>query len=161
MKETSEEFEDDYWSDSDFDSYLVLKCHQLRGKPISKFSVEDLRIMIGQNIGVEYLMPMALRIVSDNPTASGDFYEGDLLNAIVQSEFVKENPDLNEALSNICALAIKSAVMLEIEESFGGLPPSDFGLDDEAVEQIIQKRRDGMLLKQPWKRFYEFAEKFG
>ena len=35
--------------------------------------------MIGQQIGLPYLMPLALELLRTDPFTAGDFYEGDLL----------------------------------------------------------------------------------
>ncbi|MEE2937847.1 MAG: contact-dependent growth inhibition system immunity protein [Planctomycetota bacterium] len=48
-------------------------------KPIEDFTSEDLRIMIGRNIGLQFLMPTVVTALEDNPLAEGDFYLGDLL----------------------------------------------------------------------------------
>jgi hypothetical protein len=61
---TLQELEGQDWGDSDFPSYLVRTCHALRRKPLRDFTVEDLRIMIGQNIGLNYLMPLAIEHVN-------------------------------------------------------------------------------------------------
>jgi hypothetical protein len=62
---------------------LVQRCHKLRQKPIDSYSTDDLRVMIGQQIGLSHLVPIAIRRLSDNPLAAGDFYRGDLLNAVL------------------------------------------------------------------------------
>jgi hypothetical protein len=72
--------------DNDEGSYLVKTCNSLRKKRLKDFSVEDLRIMIGQNIGLEFLIPLALDVLKDNILAEGDFYEGDLLKSVLTSD---------------------------------------------------------------------------
>ena len=71
------------------ESYLVSKCELLRNKPIGNFTIEDLRIMIGQEIGLRFLIPLAIEKLTLNLFAEGNFYEGDLLNAVlsIKSEF--------------------------------------------------------------------------
>ncbi len=65
------------------DSYLVATCRRLRGKPVGQFSVEDLRIMIGQGIGLRHLVPLALEALEREPLAQGDYYPGDLLGSVL------------------------------------------------------------------------------
>jgi len=48
------------WSEPTYHSTLVTTCHTLRRKSLNKFTVEDLRIMIGQTINLSYLVPMAV-----------------------------------------------------------------------------------------------------
>ncbi|MBT8456786.1 MAG: hypothetical protein HKO95_00710 [Rhodobacteraceae bacterium] len=58
--QTLEYLEKDVWPDPDYDSHLVATCHRLRKKRLGEFEVEDLRIMIGQGIGLKYLLPKAV-----------------------------------------------------------------------------------------------------
>lgn len=95
------------WGDgSYFPSHLVLTCNALRRKPLRDFTVEDLRIMIGQNFSLEYLVPLALEHLQRDPFATGDFYEGDLLASVlkVQSSFWQKRPDLRHAVEDIVAV---------------------------------------------------------
>lgn len=39
--------------------------------------------MIGQDLGLAYLLPLALEVLRDDPMAEGDTYEGDLLSAVL------------------------------------------------------------------------------
>jgi hypothetical protein len=82
---------------------MVRRCHALRSKPIDEFTVEDLRLMIQQQIGLRYLVPIALQHLREDPLAEGDFYPGDLLAAIlrVDGDFWQQKPDLNRELRNM------------------------------------------------------------
>jgi hypothetical protein len=86
-EKTLDELEGVVWGPPNHDSYLVLTCHRLRTKPIGQFDVEDLRIMIGQDIGLPYLLPLALDHLEENPWAEGHMYPGDLLKASAGAEF--------------------------------------------------------------------------
>jgi len=82
---TIEQLENIKWGKpNDDDSYLIKTCFELRQKPIVDFSIEDLRIMIGQEIGIDYLIPKALNKLKENILAEGDFYEGDLLKSVLE-----------------------------------------------------------------------------
>ena len=91
-----QELEGEDWGPPTYDSNLVTTCHQLRRKPLDEFTVEDLRIMIGQGIGLVYLVPIAIDILEENPLAGGNFYPGDLLGVVlnVDREFWGKNQDL-------------------------------------------------------------------
>uniref|UniRef100_UPI00403EFBEE contact-dependent growth inhibition system immunity protein n=1 Tax=Paenibacillus sp. FSL K6-0276 TaxID=2921450 RepID=UPI00403EFBEE len=67
------------------------------------FSVEDLRIMIGQGFSLKYLVPIALRYLADNPFVRGDFYKGDLLVCVINIEqtFWDLNPETHVELDSI------------------------------------------------------------
>lgn len=100
---TLENLEQDKWGEPDFSSHLITECHRLRQIPLSQFTVENLRIMIGQDIGLKYLVPIALEKLTEDPFVAGDFYAGDLLNAVVQVkwEFWEKNDDLFITLQTI------------------------------------------------------------
>lgn len=83
---TLDELDPPAWGEPSYDSYLLTTCHRLRKKPIGGFSVEDLRIMIGQGIGLPWLIPVALRVLERDPLSEGDFYPGDLLGSVLRVE---------------------------------------------------------------------------
>lgn len=77
---TLEQLENAVWDEPEgFVTGLILNCHRLRKIPVKDFSVENLRMMIGQHIGLKFLMLPALEVLTINPLAEGDFFEGDLL----------------------------------------------------------------------------------
>ena len=86
LSKTLESLEKDYWGEPEYNSHLVTTCHRLRKKPLKDFETEDLRIMIGQNIGLKYLMPLALDKIDKNIQTDGDLYDGDLLQAVLKSD---------------------------------------------------------------------------
>lgn len=85
-EKTVEQLEKKTWNsiNKDEESYLVRQCHELRKKQIEKFTTEDLRIMIGQEIGLEFLIPKALQVLKKDLYAEGDFFEGDLLKNVLE-----------------------------------------------------------------------------
>jgi hypothetical protein len=81
---TIEEREGKAWGEPPADaSRLVRRCHELRTQPIAELSIEDLRLLIGQGIGLEWLVPVALDLLEDDPLAAGDLYEGDLITSVL------------------------------------------------------------------------------
>ena len=64
-------------------SYLVRTVHRLRRKPIGQLGIEDLRILLGQDVGTEAVLPRALTVLEREPLAEGDYYPGDLLAAVL------------------------------------------------------------------------------
>jgi predicted kinase len=94
-----EDLENDAWGDPPADATRLVRIgHQLRRKPIRELSVEDLRLLIGQQIGLSFLVPVALDVLKSDPLAEGDMYEGDLLRALlrVDSSFWAQHPQLAE-----------------------------------------------------------------
>jgi hypothetical protein len=117
-----ENLEKSNWGEPDFDSHLVTTCHKLRRKPLDEFLIEDLRIMIGQNIGLKFLIPLALEQLNKNILTEGDYYEGDLLQAVLNSEaeFWQKNKILFDKLnllvhSNIEAIKMRNIKLTEFE----------------------------------------------
>jgi len=86
LSKSLEELEKDNWGEVPKDeSYLITTCHTLRKKPLSKFEIEDFRILIGQDLSLKYLIPLAIEILEKDILAEGHFYEGDLLNSVLSS----------------------------------------------------------------------------
>lgn len=83
-----ENLEKDIWPrlSKDEGSHLIKTCNELRKKQLQDFEIEDLRIMIGQNIGLKFLIPLAIEELELNVLAEGDFYEGDLLKNVLTSD---------------------------------------------------------------------------
>ncbi len=102
-QKTLENLENDYWGNPDYDSHLVRRCHELRKLPLDSFTTEDLRIMIGQQISLNYLMPLALEVLTIDLFAEGDFFEGDLLKNVlsIDTDFWNKNKNYWTALNNL------------------------------------------------------------
>jgi hypothetical protein len=60
-------------------SYLIKTCNLLRKKQLQDFTTEDLRIMIGQETSLYYLIPLAIETLSHNLFAEGDMHNGRLV----------------------------------------------------------------------------------
>jgi hypothetical protein len=108
-EQTLDQLEGFEWGPATYDSYLVKTCHRLRKKPIGEFSVEDLRIMIGQKIGLMFLVPPALERLVDNPLSEGDFYPGDLLCSLlrVDSDFWLRHDRLKSRLDKVISKLVE------------------------------------------------------
>jgi hypothetical protein len=78
-----EELENDYWKEeSDFPTNLIKRCFEYRKIKISELSVEQIRLLISQKIGIEFLIGIALEKLEQNIIIEGDLYEGDLLDSV-------------------------------------------------------------------------------
>lgn len=113
-RRTLDELDPPAWGSLDYGSHLVKRTHELRRKPIEDFTVEDLRIMIGQRIGLAHLVPQAVAVLEANPLAQGDFFPGDLLQAVLrvdgaywqahQDQWLQVHALLDEPLSAVAEL---------------------------------------------------------
>jgi hypothetical protein len=81
---TLDELDPPAWGPPSADSHLVMRTHELRQKQLAEFTVEDLRLMIGQHVGLDYLVPRAIALLEENPLAEGDLFPGDLLEAVLR-----------------------------------------------------------------------------
>jgi len=104
---TLDELEGVVWGPAAFPSHLVQTCHRLRTKPIGRFGTEDLRFMIGQQLGLAYLLPLALERLEADPWAAGDMYPGDLLKVTAVARFPWETrPELRARLIAVVERAL-------------------------------------------------------
>ncbi len=80
-----EEIENDRWGDAPPGATrLVAAVHALRRAPVRTLSAEDLRLLIGQQVGLQVLLPDALARLERNPLVEADLYPGDLLSAALR-----------------------------------------------------------------------------
>jgi hypothetical protein len=107
-----EDLEGDRWPEPDFDSQLVRECHRLRKLQLRLFTVENLRIMLGQDIGSRHLVPIALEHLEADPFVAGDFYPGDLLCSVLSlpHEFWSAHAELRKRVAAVAARAVDLAI---------------------------------------------------
>ncbi|WP_405159077.1 contact-dependent growth inhibition system immunity protein [Paenibacillus sp. FSL H8-0283] len=103
LTKTLEELENDYWDEPNFASSLVIQVHQLRKKPLCELNNEDLRLLIGQQMNLDYLLRIALEKLIQNPFGSGDLYIGDLFCSVlkVEKEYWNEHQELKNELNEV------------------------------------------------------------
>src|SRR5437870_5652857 len=91
-------------------TYLLQTVYRLRHVPLREFSAEDLRIMIGQNMGLQYLVPLALERLEQHSLTHGDYFSGDLLAATLRADhrFWREHPEWRAQLQEIAERTITS-----------------------------------------------------
>lgn len=88
---------------SDESSYLIKTCNSLRKKQLQNFTTEDLRLMIGEEIGLHFLLPLAIETLTENIFAEGDLYEGDLLKNVLDldTKFWDDNKNYWQQLNEL------------------------------------------------------------
>ena len=131
LEQTLEQIEKEQWNEPTHDSYLVTTCHRLRKKPLQAFTTEDFRILIGQNLSLSILIPLAFERLQQNIMVEGDYYPGDLLKNILTSEesYWRQNLILQRRLcrlykSNLVTIekqadqSIPRSILKEIAEAF-------------------------------------------
>ena len=118
--QTLDELEGVEWGRPQYDSALVTNAHRLRRVPLKQFRIEDLRLMIGQKVGLEHLVPIALDHLEANPLAEGNSYAGDLLAAVARlpAGFWRVRPTL---IPRVVAAIDGALVRLRTEDERDGL----------------------------------------
>lgn len=85
-----------------YSSSLAQTVAALHEKPLRLFTIEDFRVMIGQQRFLEYLVPLALNALVQNPLAEGDYHAGDLLLAVIKvKEYWSTHQDHKKILEEI------------------------------------------------------------
>ena len=74
---------------------VATRGHLLQKKPLKNFSNEEILSMIVHNSNLKYLVPLAIERLQKDPLAKSEFYEGDLLNAVLTIEKKFWANDLN------------------------------------------------------------------
>ncbi len=127
MQYTLEQLEGELSNPCHLQSGLIERCVQARKKKIKDLSLEDIRTLLCQSVGLNYIVPLALSFLEDDPLCSGGLYKGDLLAALINipDEFWRHNPDLNNRLVEIQIL-VKEIHQTLSEEIFPKLASFKF-----------------------------------
>lgn len=86
------------------DSNLIKKVEKYINQPLKSLDTEALRMLIGQNIGLEYMIPLAIEKLKENILAEGDLYEGDLLKNVLDcnSQFWIKHNEYYQIIIDLC-----------------------------------------------------------
>jgi hypothetical protein len=99
-----EEIEREFWGEPPAGATsLVSTVHRLRQKPICALTAEDLRVLIGQHVGLAVLLPFTLEHLAREPLLEGDYYPGDVLVSVlrVPADYWASHEDQLWALNRI------------------------------------------------------------
>lgn len=95
-----EELENDKWpSLKSFPTEMVRQVYLLRQKPIIELNANDLRLLISQNVGLEYLIPLSIKFFEKDIFYEALYYPGDLLLAVLNVDPVYWESNKNDAQS--------------------------------------------------------------
>lgn len=103
LTKTLEELEDEWWDEPNFSSRLVLRANELRKKTLCELNNEDLRILIGQQMSLDLLLPLALDKLVENPLRTGNLYMGDLFCSVLKvgQGYWEEHRELKNELDEV------------------------------------------------------------
>ena len=106
---TLEELEDSYWGPAPSPTTsLVRAVHELRQRPIDSLDPTELARLIGQEIGLPWVLPPALELLLETAPheSQGGWYDEDLLYAVlsVRSDFWHSHPELADLLKETVSI---------------------------------------------------------
>ena len=92
-----------YWLAPETDSNVVLKSHGMRRKPLAELSLEDIRMGVIQQVGVSYLVPVALEVVERDPYAESLNFGAEITIALldIPVEFWLTHEKLRDRLQRV------------------------------------------------------------
>jgi hypothetical protein len=84
-KQSLATLEHQYWGDPKLaPTNLVKRCIELSTVSVDNFSLGELRVIIGQKFGLQYLIPLAIEKLQDDIFVEAELYEGDLLENVLK-----------------------------------------------------------------------------
>ncbi len=122
-------------------SRMVRECLRLRRVPLKDFTVENLRVMIDQQLGLRHLIPLAVEALADNPLAAGDFYPGDLLKVVltIDPRFWAQHRDLQGKVDGITARAfVRIATVADADKE------TQFAATERVLQEAYAEFRYGI-----------------
>lgn len=112
LDRTLDELDPPRWPDPPADATrLVRTVHALRRVPLRELRAADLRTLVSQGVALPYVVPLAVRLLVEEPLLDASFYEGDLLLATVNVPATVWTllPELAEELRAVVSALPKSA----------------------------------------------------
>ncbi len=89
--------------DKNNSSYEEFNFYNLHRKPLNLYTVEDVYFMIGQESGLKYFVPSAIKVLANDLLIKADDYNGDLLCRLLklESSYWVTDKDSRKALEKI------------------------------------------------------------
>lgn len=131
---TLEELDGERWGEPNFNSHVVTTCHAARRKPLRTLTPEELRLVIGQGIGLPWLVPLALNLLVEEPFRCASLYPGDLLASVVRvpANYWAEHPaEKAHLLKDILPRAVGDAEMSDLPKEAAAAVRAFIGMGDK------------------------------
>jgi CDI immunity proteins len=93
------------WPSPTLTSYVAQTCFDLRRKPLRDMTDEDLRLSLEQQIGVDYLAPLAIERLKVDPLIEARIYPGDLLQSLLElpPSYWQRNPRIRDEVATLAS----------------------------------------------------------
>lgn len=121
-----EELENDYWKEPEFKSGLTMICYRARKKRINELNEDEICTLIRQNIGLKYLLPVAVKKFEEYMNNINDFYLSSLLDTLL-------NLDNNQWINN---KEQKEKFIMNLYDSLSNLNEEYFEKSDNYLRNI-------------------------
>ncbi|MES2589825.1 MAG: contact-dependent growth inhibition system immunity protein [Bacteroidota bacterium] len=89
---------------NDSNSGVERRFYKLHNIPIKDLAIDDIRFLINQNEGLKHLIPIAIVNLETNFFIETEYYEGDLINSIINinlENFWKQNEALKRQIISL------------------------------------------------------------
>lgn len=113
INKSIEELDNDYWGEPTFDSYVITTCHKARQKPLKLLSNEEIRCLIGQKIGLRFLLPIAVETLKNEPLIDVTYFEGDLLLTLLRLD-IEDWQDNEDELKHFIVILQSNRPQIEM-----------------------------------------------
>jgi hypothetical protein len=123
-EQTLEELDGQRWAPPDVETSLAQTVHRLRRVPLGQFEPRDLWVMIGQGVGLPYLIPKALTLLERDAFVEADVSTGDLLIQVfgVDDAFWQKSPALRRRAVAVLDTALDRVHALDVTDRHDLLP---------------------------------------
>ena len=123
-EQTLEELDGQRWAPPDVETSLAQTVHRLRRVPLGQFESRDLWVMIGQGVGLPYLIPKALTLLERDAFVEADVSTGDLLIQVfgVDDAFWQKSPELRRRAVAVLDTALDRVHALDVADRHDLLP---------------------------------------
>lgn len=147
-----QELEQQDWGEPTYHSSLVTTCHRLRRKPLNQVTAGDLQIMIGQQISLPILVPLALERLEAEPLAEGRYYPGDLLCSVlkIDERFWTDHADSLQRIRRVVGRvreilpSLDEVIRPTVQKVLDDAPRSLTAMEPKISNEEIERRlRDG------------------
>lgn len=108
-EKTLTQLERDDWGPCTSESEIIQRLFRLRHKPLKLLALDDLRTAIHFGVGLNYVLPIVLDLLWNDPWLDSGNYTGDLLEAALRvgSDFYLSHPDYYRKVMGIAAEAVR------------------------------------------------------
>jgi hypothetical protein len=100
-------------------SSIQKRSYKLYNTPITNFTIDDIRFMIGQEIGLKHLIPISIDYLREDILTEGMYYPGDLLKMVltIHTSFWKNHQQEKKDLQSLIKKSELNVNLLNLDES--------------------------------------------